>query len=167
MQIFRKGRFVWPMTIFWRKRTSISRLMAKPTRLKPRRYSSYMASSRKRWESISWILHLEGNRSKPASLTRLIIRENKQDELPSSLFVREKSSHMRNARSKVGLILATEGPFRGFVILSVKRGSPALTCKPNGAAWTWRGGGTVASKGRLEACNMHSNIGERSIESWI
>ena len=54
---------------------------------------------------------LEGNRTKPASLTRLIIRENKQDELPSSLFVREKSSHMRNARSKVGLILATEGLF--------------------------------------------------------
>jgi hypothetical protein len=29
-------------------------------RLRPRRYSSLMGSNRKRWESISWILHLEG-----------------------------------------------------------------------------------------------------------
>ena len=34
-----------------------------------------------------------------------------QDRQSSSLLVRDKSNHMRNARSKVGLILATESPF--------------------------------------------------------
>jgi hypothetical protein len=53
IQFFPKGRFVWAMTIFWRKRSLISLWMAKPTKLKPRQCSSCMTLHRKKGESIS------------------------------------------------------------------------------------------------------------------